>query len=85
MVGFLLGERLNVDVLRRTGQPVFAVSAFVAVATLLVMAVVTWAVGALLTTALVLAGIALATDSLATTDVIGESGAEGPAAEFTRP
>ena len=77
MIGFLLGERLTPDALRRTGRSVLAISFTVAATTVSVVFVGLLVVGAETPIALLLAAIAVATAPAATADVIAESGSTG--------
>lgn len=81
MVGFLLGESFTRERLREQGRAVIVMSLAVVAATIAVVSVGLWALGAPLATALLLGAIASATDPAATTDVVHEVRARGP---FTR-
>ena len=78
MVGFLLGEKLSGDALRRHGRIVVSVSIGVVVATAVCVLLGMLALGVPLPFALLLAGIAPATAPAATADVVHELGAKGP-------
>jgi Kef-type K+ transport system membrane component KefB len=81
MIGFLIGEQLTPDSLRKLGRRVLILSASkVLLASAFVFAGLLL-IGVALPAALLLAGIAPATAPAATFDVVHESGAEG---EFTQ-
>ncbi len=84
MVGFLLGDSLRVASLKARGREVLLVSLLVTVLTALVVFSGLWLLGLSLPLALCLAGIATATDPMATADVIHETGAKGPFTETLR-
>lgn len=78
MVGFLLGEKMNISALREYGRSVLCISVTLVVATAVIMLVVLVLLGFPLEIALLLAGIAPATAPAATADVVREYGADGP-------
>lgn len=84
MVGFLLGDSLRVTRLKAHGREVLIISMLVTVVTALVVFSGLWLVGLSLPLALCLAGIATATDPMATADVLRESGARGSFSETLR-
>ncbi len=77
MVGFLLGESLTGKRLRAHGREVLVISLLVTLATAAVVFAGLWALSVSLPLAMLLAGIATATDPMATADVIRESRAQG--------
>lgn len=77
MVGFLLGEKLTITSLRENGRIVLVLSMMVAVMTTLVTLGGIALLGEPVAIVLILAGIAPATDPVATTDVIREAKAKG--------
>lgn len=77
MIGFLLGGRLLSQPLERMGRATLIYSLVITVVTGLVVAVGLLALGFPLPVALVLSGVALATDPLATVDVIRTLGNTG--------
>jgi Kef-type K+ transport system membrane component KefB len=78
MVGFLLGQRLTLEELRRHGRAVLAISAAAVVATAAIVFLGLTAMDTPVALALLLAGVATATAPAATSDVVQESGADGP-------
>jgi Kef-type K+ transport system membrane component KefB len=78
MVGFLLGERFTRKNLRQHGKQVVAISIAVVFVTLFIVAWGLTYLGVPLEVSLLLAGIATATDPVATKDVVTEARAEGP-------
>ena len=78
MVGFLLGERLQVGVLRAHGRIVLCTSVSVVIVTLGLVAVGLFALGVPLALALVIGAIATATAPAATQDTVREVSADGP-------
>ena len=77
MVGFLLGEKLTISSLRDHGRVVLWISVAVVATTALVTLGGLSLIGEPIVIALLLAGIAPATDPVATTDVIREARAGG--------
>ncbi len=77
LVGFLLGGKITLNEMARNGKTVMVISLSVVLVTILVVTVGMYLVGVPLAVALLLAGIATATDPVATLDVISESGARG--------
>ena len=78
MIGFLLGEKLSAERLRRHGRSVLCYSLAVSLGTAVIVAVGLPLTGAPLALALLLGAIATATDPAATVDVVRETGAKGP-------
>ena len=78
MVGFLLGQRLTLDELRRHGRAVLAISAAAVGATAAIVGGGLTATGTPVALSLLFAGVATATAPAATLDVVQESGADGP-------
>lgn len=74
MVAFLLGNSFSPAVFAREGRAILAVSLSIVFATVFVVGGVLWAFGVPVVMALILAGIATATDPVATRDVIRQFG-----------
>lgn len=81
MVGFLLGGHLTGRNLKRHGADVLALSFAVVAVTAALVFVAAWLLSGDLGLALLLGALATATAPAATTDVVRESGAEGPFTE----
>lgn len=81
MIGFLLGEKFTLTMLREHGKLVLWLSVAEVIVTALVVFVGLLLIGLQMNIALLLAGIATATDPAATTDVVHETQADGV---FTR-
>ena len=81
MVGFLLGGKFTRGALRKNARAVIQISIAEVVVTAIVVAIGLLLCGARLDLALLLAGIATATDPVATTDVVRQTKAKGV---FTR-
>jgi len=81
MIGFLLGEKFTLPLLRQHGKLVLWISVAEVVVTTLVVLIGLLLIGLPLGMALLLAGIATATDPAAITDVVRETHADGV---FTR-
>ena len=77
MVGFLLGERLAVEELRKTGRATLVISVTAVITTSLIVALVLWTVGNSIQIAVLLGCIAAATAPAASVDVVFESGNHG--------
>ena len=77
MVGFLLGERLTLAALKEQGPLVIKSSLAIALTTSVVVFLALWLFGTPLELALILAGIATATDPVATVDVIQQGRYQG--------
>lgn len=77
VIGFLLGNSLNIKGLRKSGKSVLSISLMVAFSSVLIVSGFLWAFGVALPMALLLGGIAPATDPAATVDVIHESKSSG--------
>jgi len=77
MIAFLLGGELSKQAMRANGRAILAVSLAVTAATMLVIGLGLIALGLPVALALLLAGVGLATDPAATSDVIKEIGARG--------
>lgn len=78
IVGFMLGEEFSGKKLKRTGEVVLAVCVAETLCAALFVFVALLLIGTPLVLALLLAGIAPASDPLATVDVIKEGKARGP-------
>lgn len=78
MIGFLLGGKLDRDLLVNSGRTVLSISLTHVCVTYGMVAIAMLLVGLPLPLALLFAAIATATDPAATNDVIQESGARGP-------
>ena len=78
MVGFLLGEKLSLSALREHGREVLWFSLAEVIATVVILAVGLYLLGARPEVALLLAGVATATAPAATMDVVREARADGP-------
>lgn len=74
MIGFLLGAKLDRETIAQHGAQALWLALGITVVTFLVVGTGFYWLGVGLPVALVLAGVSLATDPLATTDVIAESG-----------
>ncbi|MDZ7768340.1 MAG: cation:proton antiporter [Woeseiaceae bacterium] len=81
MVGFLLGGHLNRRNLKRHGTDVLALSLAVVTVTAALVFVAVWLLTDDMALSLLLCALATATAPAATTDVVRESGAEGPFTE----
>lgn len=81
MIGFLLGERLTINAIRRFGKQVMSISLFASVGTSIVVGISLSVCGVSFSMAVLLAGIAAATDPAATIDVINEEKAQNPFTE----
>jgi Kef-type K+ transport system membrane component KefB len=81
MIGFLLGEKFTLPLLRQHGKLVLWISVAEVVVTALVVLIGLLLIGLPMDMALLLAGIATATDPAAITDVVHETHADGM---FTR-
>ena len=81
MVGFLLGGRMTGRNLRRHGADILALSVVVVAFTAALVFAVAWLLSDDLGLSLLLGALATATAPAATTDVVRESGAEGPFTE----
>jgi Kef-type K+ transport system membrane component KefB len=81
MIGFLLGEKFTLPLLRQHGKLVLWISVAEVIITALVVLIGLLLIGSPLDMALLLAGIATATDPAAITDVVHETHADGV---FTR-
>jgi Kef-type K+ transport system membrane component KefB len=81
MIGFLLGEKFTLPLLRQHGKLVLWISVAEVVVTALVVLIGLLLIGLPMDMALLLAGIATATDPAAITDVVHETKADGV---FTR-
>lgn len=81
MVGFLLGNALSLQRLRRRGRAVLAISLCTVLVTGLVVSAGLWLAGLAPALALLLGGTSTATDPAATQDVLRESEAHGPFSE----
>ena len=81
MIGFLLGEKFTLPLLRQHGKLVLWISVAEVVVTALVVLIGLLLIGLPMDIALLLAGIATATDPAAITDVVHETHADGV---FTR-
>jgi len=81
MIGFLLGEKFTLPLLRQHGKLVLWISVAEVVVTALVVLIGLLLIGLPMDMALLLAGIATATDPAAITDVVHETHADGV---FTR-
>lgn len=77
MIGFLLGEKLGRHNLEQHGKHIIIISLTVVLVTVLVMFGGIWLIGIPAGMALLLAGIATATDPVATSDVVLEQKAKG--------
>ena len=77
MVGFLLGERLAVEELRKTGRATLVISVTAVITTSLIVTLVLWTVGNSIQIAVLLGCIAAATAPAASVDVVFESGNHG--------
>ncbi len=77
MIGFLMGEKLSVPALRARAVAVAMLALGKVAGAAAAVAVVLWVLGVDLALALVLAGVATATDPVATFDVVAERGARG--------
>ena len=77
MVGFLLGERLAVEELKKTGRATLVISITAVVTTCCMVALALWIVGTSIQTAVLLGCIAAATAPAASVDVVFESGNQG--------
>lgn len=77
MIGFLLGEKLTLSSLRQHGRFVLWLSVAEVVGTALVVFIGLLVIRVPLDVALLLAGISLATDPAASTDVVRETSAHG--------
>jgi len=77
MIGFLLGEKFTLPLLREHGKLVLWISVAEVVVTALVVLIGLLLVGLPMDMALLLAGIATATDPAAITDVVHETKADG--------
>ena len=77
MVGFLLGENFTLDALRERGRTVLVLTAGEVLATAALVFFGMLLLGVSVEMALILAGIAPASAPAATTDVVGELGAQG--------
>ena len=78
MVGFLLGESFRFSSLSQYGRNILWISLTVVAGTAAVVFLGLVALGVPIVVALLLAGIALATDPAATTDVVRETRSDGP-------
>jgi Kef-type K+ transport system membrane component KefB len=78
MIGFLLGGKLTYDKLHSRGNQLLWISVCAALGASIVVFLGLLAIGIPLVIAVIVGCIASATDPAATTDVIDESGAEGP-------
>lgn len=78
MVGFLLGGHLNRRTLKRHGSDVLVLSLMIVCFTAVLVAVAVWLLTDDFGLSLLLGALATATAPAATTDVVRESGAEGP-------
>ena len=78
MIGFLLGQKLTAQLLRRMGRAVLAMSIGEVIVTSILVFAGLSALGVPPIIAMLLAGIAPATAPAATVDVIQECGAKGP-------
>lgn len=74
MIGFLLGERLAVEELKKTGRAALVISITAAVATCIIVILGLWVMGAPIQVAVLLGCIASATAPAAAVDVVFESG-----------
>ncbi len=77
MVGFLLGQKLTVSGLRELGSTVFALSLGEAIMAALLTGTILFLIGVPIEVALILAGVAPASDPVATLDVVREIEAKG--------
>ncbi|MBW2004062.1 MAG: cation:proton antiporter [Deltaproteobacteria bacterium] len=77
MIGFLLGEKFTLPLLRQHGKLVLWISVAEVVVTALAVLIGLLLIGLPMDIALLLAGIATATDPAATTDVVHETKADG--------
>lgn len=77
MIGFLLGQKMTLQALRKRGRTVLAVSVGEVLATAVLMAAGLLALGVPPAIALLMAGIAPASAPAATVDVVHELGARG--------
>lgn len=74
MIGFLLGEKLRLSYLRKSGKRIITISLSVVLITAFIVFAGLSLIGTSLGIALLLAAIATATDPAATLDVVNESG-----------
>lgn len=81
MVGFLMGHQLSVGALKRSGKEVIAIALGKVLGAAAVVFGVLSAAGVPLPAALVIAGLATATDPVATFDVVGEIKSRGSFAD----
>lgn len=77
MVGFLLGERLAVKELKKTGRATVVISISAVVTTCIIVTLALWGIGTSIQVALLLGCIASATAPAASVDVVFESGNHG--------
>ena len=77
MVGFLLGERLGVEELRKTGRATLFISNTAVATTCFAVALAQWIIGTSIKIAVLLGCIAAATAPAASVDVVVESGNQG--------
>lgn len=70
LIGFLLGGKLNREAINQHGMTSFLLSLVITLATFIVVLLGLLAIGASTPVALVLAGVSLATDPIATLDVV---------------
>lgn len=85
MIGFLLGGKLNQDAVSRVGRTAFVLSLVITLGTFGVVALGMLAIGAPAPLALIMAGVALATDPIATLDVVRDSTSDSRLKSFLPP
>lgn len=85
LIGFLLGGKLNGDAIRKHGLDAFLLSLVVTLGTFMVVFLGLKLVGLSTPVALVLGGVSLATDPIATLDVLETSPHDSPLRDYLAP